>query len=170
MHLYKINESFTVMPQSNLINELKLEPRLMKLLCLLVANPGNLITREEIIEKIWQGYGGGDEGLTQAISFLRKILNDTTRTIIETVPKSGYIFHGKIEMLPVVDTAQLTSPPSGGTSHINVNTIILISVAILVICILIFFKPASNSTPGIAPRADTSVTPAPSYEVAPQAK
>ncbi|HZY40212.1 MAG TPA: winged helix-turn-helix domain-containing protein, partial [Mucilaginibacter sp.] len=90
MDPFKINDEFAVIPLSNQVsNNVKLEPRLMKLLCLLVSNRGCLVCREEIIEKIWNGYGGGDDGLTQAISFLRKILNDTDKKIIETVPKGG---------------------------------------------------------------------------------
>jgi len=67
----------------------------MKLLCLLVSKSGSLVSREEIVEKIWNGYGGGDDGLTQAISFLRKILNDTHKMIIETVPKGATFLGGK---------------------------------------------------------------------------
>src|ERR1700753_1586895 len=98
MQPFKINDDFTICPDATTIgNTVKLELRLMKLLCLLVVNTGNLVTREEIVEKIWNGYGGGDEGLTQAISFLRKALNDIDKTIIETVPKGGYIFRGRVE-------------------------------------------------------------------------
>ena len=85
------------MPGKNMVNEVRLEPRLMKLLCLLAENPRQVISREKIIETIWQGYGGGDEGLTQAISFLRKLFNDHEKKIIETVPKAGYIFHADVE-------------------------------------------------------------------------
>ncbi|CAN5158443.1 hypothetical protein BH09BAC6_BH09BAC6_12160 [soil metagenome] len=100
MQPFKINDEFTVFPLTNQVSQAaKIEPRLMKLLCLLVSHSGKLVTREEIVEKIWDGYGGGDEGLTQAISFLRKLLNDKDKTIIETVPKSGYIFRGKTELL-----------------------------------------------------------------------
>ena len=168
MEPYKINESFTVIPQSNLINELKLEPRLMKLLCLLTDTPGKLITRDEIVDKIWNGYGGGDEGLTQAISFLRKILNDTGKTIIETVPKSGYIFHGTIEKL---DTHVMASPAvhaPGPARRINVNLIIIFTVIVLSLIALLIYQTRSNTH--FAPKADKTVTPAPSSHFAPKAK
>ncbi len=96
MEDFRINNAFTVMPDKNMVNEVRLEPRLMKLLCLLAENPRQVISREKIIETLWQGYGGGDEGLTQAISFLRKLLNDHEKKIIETVPKAGYIFHADV--------------------------------------------------------------------------
>lgn len=74
----------------------RVEPRLMKLLCLLADNAGKPVSRKMIIKEIWNDYPGGDEGLTQAISVLRKLLNDDKKAIIETLPKTGYCFHGSI--------------------------------------------------------------------------
>ncbi len=99
MTTYRINDSTIVNPQLNKVNEVKIEPRIMKLLCLLIENKGKLVSRSYITELIWDGYGGADEGLTQAISFLRKILQDNNRKAIETIPKSGYIFNGKVDIV-----------------------------------------------------------------------
>lgn len=74
----------------------RLEPRLMKLLCLLAGQKGAVVKREFIIKEIWDDYPGANEGLNQAISFLRKILNDEGKLIIQTQPKSGYSFHASI--------------------------------------------------------------------------
>ena len=125
MEDFRINNAFTVMPGKNMVNEVRLEPRLMKLLCLLAENPRQVISREKIIETIWQGYGGGDEGLTQAISFLRKLFNDHEKKIIETVPKAGYIFHADVEpaessIQPRCPVGALTEGPfSVGKVHVN---------------------------------------------------
>jgi DNA-binding winged helix-turn-helix (wHTH) protein len=97
-----INERFVITPGINSFNdtktgkELRLEPRLMDVLCFLTTNVNQLVPREQLVQEIWRDYGGGDEGLTQAISFLRKILDDTNKTIIETIPKKGYILHAII--------------------------------------------------------------------------
>jgi len=74
----------------------RLEPRLMKLLNLLAAQQGKVLKREFIIKEIWDDYPGASEGLNQAISFLRKLLADEHKAMIQTQPKSGYIFHGTI--------------------------------------------------------------------------
>jgi DNA-binding winged helix-turn-helix (wHTH) protein len=74
----------------------RLEPRLMKLLCLLAGQKGAVVKREFIIKEIWDDYPGANEGLNQAISFLRKLLNDEDKLIIQTQPKSGYSFHASI--------------------------------------------------------------------------
>ncbi|MCJ8210828.1 winged helix-turn-helix domain-containing protein [Mucilaginibacter sp. RS28] len=97
-----LNERFLVDPATNLITDKhtgtnnRLETRLMQVLCILTANAGRTVLREELVEKVWQNYGGGDEGLTQAISALRKALQDTNKKIIQTVPKKGYLCSGTI--------------------------------------------------------------------------
>jgi hypothetical protein len=68
----------------------------MRLLCLLVQHEGKAVSRKMIVKEIWNDYPDGGEGLNQAISVLRKLLNDYEKTIIETLPKTGYCFHGTI--------------------------------------------------------------------------
>ena len=99
---FYINNRFFTNPSTNTVkeikgtNEIRLEPRLMRLLCLLSHNEGKVVSREFLIKEIWNDYGGADEGLTQAISFLRKVIGDKKKEIIETVPKKGYILHATI--------------------------------------------------------------------------
>jgi hypothetical protein len=59
----------------------------------LVSNNGRLVTRGVFIQKVWNNYGGADEGLSQGISFLRKILMDSGKKVISTIPKSGYMLN-----------------------------------------------------------------------------
>ncbi len=67
-----------------------MEPRIGDLLVYLARADGP-VTREALLDDIW-GVLGSDEALTQAISKLRRALNDTSRPhrIIQTVPKQGY--------------------------------------------------------------------------------
>lgn len=99
---FQINDRFLVDRNKNEVMDkeksewTRLEPRLMKLLCLLVDSCGELVTRETIVKEIWNDYPGANEGLNQAISFLRKQLDDDSKTIIKTIPKAGYSFHAAI--------------------------------------------------------------------------
>ena len=68
----------------------------MSLLCILSDNAEQVVSREAIIKEIWNDYGGADEGLNQAISVLRKILDDREKKLIETIPKKGYVLHAAI--------------------------------------------------------------------------
>ncbi len=97
-----LNNRFWIYPRLGLVKqatpvkESRLEPRLMQLLCILAAQAGELVSRELLTKEVWDDYGNADEGLTQAISYLRKVLNDETKELIETVPKKGYVLHAVI--------------------------------------------------------------------------
>ena len=67
-----------------------LEPRIMAVLEHLLQHADEVVSREYFVSAIWHDYGGGDEGLSQAISYLRKILHDHQKELIRTVPKKGY--------------------------------------------------------------------------------
>ncbi|HVY74399.1 MAG TPA: winged helix-turn-helix domain-containing protein [Puia sp.] len=97
-----INDRFVVDPLRHEVTDKQMgkvnrvEPRLIKLLCLLAEYEGKTVSRKIIVKEIWDDYPGGDEGLNQAISVLRKLLDDDKKAIIETIPKTGYCFHGEI--------------------------------------------------------------------------
>ena len=79
----------------------RLEPRIMSLLVALVADKGEVITRNELIDTVWSGAAGADQSLNQAVSRLRSVLGDSPfeREFIETVPKRGYRLIADIALL-----------------------------------------------------------------------
>jgi DNA-binding winged helix-turn-helix (wHTH) protein len=99
---FLINGRFLISPVLNNLTdketgkETRLEQRLMDVLCILTANHNQLVTREQLIKEVWNDYGGADEGLNQAISFIRKALADNNKEMIETIPKKGYVLHAVI--------------------------------------------------------------------------
>lgn len=64
----------------------------MNVLVALVAGKGEVVTRDELIDRVWNGAAGADQSVNQAISRLRSVLGDSPfeREFIETVPKRGY--------------------------------------------------------------------------------
>ena len=73
---------------------LELSGRYFDVLCLLVSNAGELVTKERFMDEVWRGVPVTDEALTQAIRSIRKCLSDDSSAprFIETVPKHGYRF------------------------------------------------------------------------------
>jgi adenylate cyclase len=71
-----------------------------QILCLLLDQPGNIITREELRQKIWPSdtFVDFDHGINNAIKRLREALGDTAETphYIETLPRRGYRFLQRI--------------------------------------------------------------------------
>jgi DNA-binding winged helix-turn-helix (wHTH) protein len=102
---FKVDEVFNLLTDTTANSETRLEPRLMKLLSLLAKNQGTVVTREYLIKEILDNYGGAEEGLNQAISTLRKILDDRKKEIIKTVPSKGYILTASVsEEMPEIRT------------------------------------------------------------------
>jgi len=100
--VYTINDRFTIVVAEGTVTDnstgqtSRLEPRLVRLLNLLVENAGQVTGRSSIITSIWEDYPGAGESLNQAISFLRKALDDDGHQLIRTIPKKGYQFQGKL--------------------------------------------------------------------------
>ena len=69
-----------------------LQPQLIDVLEVLVANAGEVVTRDILLEKVWCGKAVTEDSLTRAISELRKALNDKASApqFIQTIPKKGY--------------------------------------------------------------------------------
>jgi TolB-like protein len=57
---------------------------------------GTLVSKNELIAKVWRGVVVGEDSLVQCITELRKALRDSDHAIIRTVPKRGYIFESAI--------------------------------------------------------------------------
>ncbi len=68
-----------------------LQPKFIEVLAYLAAQYPRLVTREELIEAIWNGNGYvGEKALTNAVWNLRKAFDDSDEPIIETIRKTGY--------------------------------------------------------------------------------
>lgn len=95
MKAFKIND-WTVTPDTNTVSDgrrhVHLEPRIMDLLIYFAENPGEVLSREEILTNVWQHTFVSDSALQAAVSTLRKAFNDNPRQprVLETIPKRGY--------------------------------------------------------------------------------
>lgn len=79
---------------------LKLQIRTFEVLQLLLENAGNVVTKEDFFEKIWQGAFVEDNNLTVAVAQIRKVLGESDgNKFIETVPKKGYRFVANVEKI-----------------------------------------------------------------------
>ncbi|GGX76035.1 hypothetical protein GCM10011309_27640 [Litorimonas cladophorae] len=89
---------FDIFPTSNLAmagdTELALEPLIMRLLFTLVKAEGEVVSRDHLLNRLWDARAGSDEQLTLAISKLRSVLKsaDPDTAYIDTIPKRGYRF------------------------------------------------------------------------------
>ncbi|MCO7225597.1 winged helix-turn-helix domain-containing protein [Pleionea sp. CnH1-48] len=72
----------------------RLQPRIAKLLAVFLANPDKLLSRNELIENLWQDRAVNEDALSRCVAELRSVLGDSTSNpvYIETIPKKGYRF------------------------------------------------------------------------------
>jgi len=79
-------------------NTVAVTPKAFDTLLLLVENAGHVLSKERIMEEVWQDSFVQENNLAQNISALRRALNETAGLrYIETVPKFGYRFVAPVE-------------------------------------------------------------------------
>jgi DNA-binding winged helix-turn-helix (wHTH) protein/Tol biopolymer transport system component len=140
--------------------KIKVAEQPFSVLALLLASPGEVVTREELQQKLWPAdtFVDFDRGLNKAINRLREALGDSADAprFIETLPKRGYRFIGNV--LPPSQAAHGVSAPS------KRKRVVLGSIAALAIApvaILAAWLWATNpATPGrAAPLIRSSLLP-----------
>lgn len=78
---------------------IELPPRAIDVLCVLTDRPGEVVSKRDLIDTVWQGSCVEDSNLTHQIYELRKAFkeNGCEVDLIQTIPRRGYRFVGKIE-------------------------------------------------------------------------
>ncbi len=90
---------------------LTVEPKAFRALLFLLHNPQRLISKEELLNAVWDDAAVTEGSLTRCISLLRSRLGDDTRSprYIETVATVGYRFKSTVEVSEEVPS-DLPSP------------------------------------------------------------
>jgi Tol biopolymer transport system component/DNA-binding winged helix-turn-helix (wHTH) protein len=98
---------------------LPVEPTAFRVLLFMLRNPGQLVSKEEIVASVWNDIAVSDNSLTRAIAQLRRVLDDDSREprYILTVPTLGYRFLCEVAVREEgfsVGTAATATAPEGG--------------------------------------------------------
>jgi len=90
--------------------EIKLRPKAFAVLHYLLEHPGQLVTKEELLNSIWPQTFVSDAVLKVTIRQLREALNDDPKSprFIETAHRRGYRFIGE-----VTESVQMTADQAG---------------------------------------------------------
>jgi DNA-binding winged helix-turn-helix (wHTH) protein len=80
-----------------------LQEQPFQILTALLESPGDLVTREELIKRLWPAgtFVDFDQSLNKAVARLREALGDSAERprIVETLPRKGYRLIARIEGL-----------------------------------------------------------------------
>jgi len=95
----------------------RLEPKVMGVLVFLARQAGQVATRDQLVEAVWDGRIVSDEVISRCISLLRSKLGDDSKNprFIKTVPKIGYQLLEDVEWSSAVDPqvpVPMTVPPA----------------------------------------------------------
>ena len=138
---------------------LKLQDQPFQVLAVLLEHPGDVVTREELRQKLWPAdtFVDFDTGLNSAIKKLRDALGDSAEEprYIETLPRRGYRFIAQVEngdlRAPVpIEKRLATVPPIGTRSEppkkrrsiVAVGVAAFLVIAALVTWRVFFARPA----------------------------
>lgn len=118
------------------------EPKLFELLIFFCRNSQRALSRDELIEHVWQGRVVSDAAVNRAISQLRKLIEpEPTKPIyIVTVSKVGYRF----AVTPSALTAPNAKVKQRPTASKNKWLISLVTMIVLIILSMITFFSKTN--------------------------
>ena len=146
---------------------IRLQEQSLRILEMLLANPGEIVSREEMRTALWPGHTlvDFDHGLNRAISKLREALGDSAESprFIETHSKRGYRFLGDLKsepneirsilVLPLENLSQDSEEGyfADGLTEALITTLAKISaLRVLSRTTAVFYKRAQKRLPDIA--------------------
>lgn len=133
---WKIKQFVFCEDKQHLLGEnesIQLEPRQAEVLAYFCQNPEKLISRDELVEEIWQGQAVTDNAVNRIIAKLRKSLGDTAKQsdFIVTLPRKGYRFVAPVSL--VDDQQQVLGKQHEPEPFINYKMMWTVFAGLLVI-------------------------------------
>jgi TolB-like protein/DNA-binding winged helix-turn-helix (wHTH) protein len=102
---------------------LKLAGKAFQVLQALLERPQEVVTREELRQRMWPGntFVDYDLALKKAVNRLRDVLGDSAESphFIETIPRRGYRFIGSIAMPLSAPPSSVEQPPAGDVEAVE---------------------------------------------------
>lgn len=124
----------------------KLRPKPQQVLEELLRCRSQPVKREELSDRVWGRVVVTEDALTQCIRELRKVLGDTDRSVLKTLPKIGYVLHA-VPHESVADS-QVSSTLPG-------KTLVLAGCAVVALLVLLSALTRNDSTQSVEGRIPT---------------
>ena len=117
-----------------------LQPKAFDTLLMLVENPNVVLSKDEMVERIWKGAAVNDDALAQCIRDIRQALEPHGTELIKTVPRRGYLFGS--DVTPVGAETDIT----GRRSMRPFRVFLGLASAALVVCLGLWLLVPSRET------------------------
>jgi len=150
---------WTVHPSLNRLTrgseEVRVEPKVMQVLEALAETPGEVVTREALVARVWSGVFVTDDVLHRAIRELRRAFGDETAkpAYVETIRKRGYRLIAPVRRpqsaiaIPVAAAIEAKEPPRRVNRFAIAASIGLIAALSAVVIVLASREPAAEPPP-----------------------
>ena len=97
-----------------------LEPRVMQVLVALSARASEVVTRDELVTRCWNGLAVGEDAIQRCIGRLRRLARDRGSFEIATIPRVGY------RLLPDEGAAHpVMAAPASPPSHTQTSPVVV---------------------------------------------
>ncbi len=153
--------------------EEKPEPRVFGVLIALAKRDGDLVTRDELVDELWDGRPTSDEPINRCLSQLRRHLGDKSRPhrYVETLTRRGYRLVQPVEPLEHAEPAEPAAEPalaplSKAPAAAWKPLLAVIGVAMLAWLAWFLWPPGDFRSIGVMPFENASKDPANDYLVA----
>lgn len=112
----------------------ELSPRVFDVLCILVENAGELVTKDEILSRVWADATVEDGNVNRTVSTLRQKLGKMADggQFVETVPRYGYRFVAEVSMASTTPKPEESAAPRITEAHSM--RAFAVAAVVLIIC------------------------------------
>src|SRR6266851_7239844 len=122
--------------------KLKLQEQPFRVLCLLLEHPGEVISRDELRNRLWPAdtFVDFDHGLNAAIKRLRDALGESADTpvFIETLARRGYRFIAPVNGSSASGVIEANPAPNRSKSFFLTHRIAIACLSPIVIAVLVW--------------------------------
>ena len=138
-----------------------LAPKTVETLHVLIARRGRIVEKDELLQRVWPDTTVEEVGLARNISLLRRALEDSEGSIIETIPRRGYRFVAEVRQVDERDgetEAALAETVTTLRNRRPWKRLAIIALALAFVSALVywqFYRPSrfltlKPGTPGLA--------------------
>jgi DNA-binding winged helix-turn-helix (wHTH) protein/Tfp pilus assembly protein PilF len=131
---------------------LPLGPRAVATLVALVERPGEVVTKDEILDCVWAGEDVNESNVAQSVYLLRKVLREHgLGGAIATVPRRGYRFTAPVALLAEPVAPGLPIRAAGPAAAARGRAGRLLSAALSLALLFLAGVPAARAVPHAPP-------------------
>lgn len=132
--------------QADVIEEVSLEAKQADLLLCLIQQTGQIVSRDMLLEQVWNNRYVDDTTINATVSRLRKLLGGAKYQYIKTHPKLGYSFSAEVDYIERPKTHYSTKEKILSLKAIKIYATVITVVLFAIVTYLFSISQESDKT------------------------